>query len=389
MTSIHDIPLLPFYLRWHRHERSYGRITSDFDTFLLLLEELAQGHGLFSKADLLMLCKTVFLKPGHEEEDFERMFHQYISTLKPKEEKKKDQEPNLADKTKGEGKRTKDDPVKDRDTQKRKDADQPIDSDKTPQELTGIQEQQEMISIYFEDVDSTVEGIRMNSSQRDVSQLIFQKAFIIQGDDYLLPNRVLKQAWRSMRTLQEVGPKRTLDVEKTVRKVAETGFLGKPVLKADAQNTATLTILIDASPSMVAFSGLAEKVIRTAQQDRHFKDLKVFYFDNVPGDYLFRDSILQDPIDIAEFLKLPRTSVLVFSDTGAARGLMNWDRVTESLAFIDLINAPHFVWVNPMPRERWENTTAEVVALKTKAMFAIDPLEFRNAIKMLRGKLRR
>jgi len=301
-----------------------------------------------------------------------------------------------------------------KDTARKSDAEQPTDPVDTPADKSAVDatdnkpaespteaeeskqtssseelvEQGGMISIYFEEAGQGLEGIQMDSSQRDISELIFQKSFIIQGDDYLLPTRVLQQAWRSMRNLQEVGVKRLLDLDKTIRQVANTGFLGKPALRADYQNTAQLTILIDDSPSMVAFAGLAEKMIRTATQDRHFQDLRVFYFDNVPEDYLFRSPGLQNPVDIADFLLQPRSSVLVFSDAGAARGMLNWDRVSETLAFIKLINAPHFVWVNPIPRKRWEHSSAELIALKTGLMFSSNPLEFRNAIKQLRGKLR-
>ncbi|HKK76044.1 MAG TPA: hypothetical protein VJ953_13280 [Saprospiraceae bacterium] len=388
MPDIHDIPLLPFFLRWRHYERSYGRLTSDPETFLLLLEELARGYGLFTRADLLILCKTVLLKPGHEEQDFERMFNQYLRQIQARQ-----QEKDTARKSDAEQPTDPVDTPADKsavDATDNKPAESPTEAEESKQTSSSeeLVEQGGMISIYFEEAGQGLEGIQMDSSQRDISELIFQKSFIIQGDDYLLPTRVLQQAWRSMRNLQEVGVKRLLDLDKTIRQVANTGFLGKPALRADYQNTAQLTILIDDSPSMVAFAGLAEKMIRTATQDRHFQDLRVFYFDNVPEDYLFRSPGLQNPVDIADFLLQPRSSVLVFSDAGAARGMLNWDRVSETLAFIKLINAPHFVWVNPIPRKRWEHSSAELIALKTGLMFSSNPLEFRNAIKQLRGKLR-
>jgi len=388
LPDIHDIPLLPFFLRWRHYERSYGRLTSDPETFLLLLEELARGYGLFTRADLLILCKTVLLKPGHEEQDFERMFNQYLRQIQARQ-----QEKDTARKSDAEQPTDPVDTPADKsavDATDNKPAESPTEAEESKQTSSSeeLVEQGGMISIYFEEAGQGLEGIQMDSSQRDISELIFQKSFIIQGDDYLLPTRVLQQAWRSMRNLQEVGVKRLLDLDKTIRQVANTGFLGKPALRADYQNTAQLTILIDDSPSMVAFAGLAEKMIRTATQDRHFQDLRVFYFDNVPEDYLFRSPGLQNPVDIADFLLQPRSSVLVFSDAGAARGMLNWDRVSETLAFIKLINAPHFVWVNPIPRKRWEHSSAELIALKTGLMFSSNPLEFRNAIKQLRGKLR-
>lgn len=355
---------------------------------MLLLEELAKGYGLFCQADLLMLCKTVLLKPGHDEKDFEQLFHQYLRQMQqlPKDNQK--QTSSSPTQTKPEPDRANTENSEEVKTEAEKETTQksadPLDPS-TPDELI---QAKEMISIYFEDAPKSGGGFRMDSSQRDISKMIFQKAFILQGDDYLLPTRVLQQAWRSMRSLQEVGTKERLDLEETIRQVAQTGFLGAPALKAAYQNTAELTLLIDASPSMVAFTGLARKITQTAAQGSHFKRLRIGYFNNIPEDYLFGSPGFQDPIDIAEFLWAPSRSVLVFSDAGAARGYLNWERVSETLAFLEVLNTPNFVWVNPVPRERWEHSTAEVLALKIETMFSSHPMEFRNAIKQLRGKLK-
>ncbi|GAB5554009.1 MAG: hypothetical protein Sapg2KO_36000 [Saprospiraceae bacterium] len=384
-----DIPLLPFLLRWRAYERSFGRLTSDPETLLLMLGQLAKGYNLQNKEDLYSLCKILLLKPRHEEAAFRQLFEEYLLEIVEIARRKAEQEskdknlesdsdrPGITDSLVEE-------PESSSDPQAPKEAKEqsPISSTET----TSLPSSEETISLFFANADAVVEGISVETEKQGMDEIIFQKAFIIKGDDYLLPGRVLKQAWRSMRNLQEIGRQNILDVDQTVQAVAEKGFLDRPVFKAAYQNTTQLTLLLDASSSMVAFSDLGQKIIETAKQDRHFQHLRVFYFDNLPEDYLFYDEQMTEPIDIRDFLNLPKTPVLIFSDAGAARGLLNWDRVKQTIAFLDLLAAPKWTWINPMPRTRWLDTTAELIADHSQHMFECNSLEFRNAIKMLRGK---
>ena len=386
MQSNQSIPLLPFLLRWRAYERSYGRLTSDPETLLLMLEQLEKGYHLQSAHDLYSLCKVMLLKPGHDEAAFQHLFFQYldeIAAVARRESTKDSSQPNQTT-------APSDDVLKEEKTEVIP-KEPPAQSKEKPPvasaESTSVPQTDETISLFFADADAVVEGISVATEQQNMDEIIFQKAFIIKGDDYLLPKRILKQAWRSMRHLQEVGPKNILDIDQTVQTVANNGFLDQPVFKAAYQNISTLTLLIDASPSMVAFSDLGQKMFQTAGQDRHFQNLRVFYFNNLPEDYLFYDERMMEPIEIADFLNLPKTPLLIFSDAGAARGLLNWDRVKETIAFLQVVAAPKWAWINPMPRERWLNTSAELIADQSQHMFECNALEFRNAIKMLRGKL--
>lgn len=354
-----------------------------------MLGQLGKGYNLQNKEDLYSLCKILLLKPRHEEMAFRQLFDEYlleIAELARRKAENESKEKPLASETDGQvsGKEIEDDALSSKETQGPADTKEqpPISSTET----TSLPSTEETISLFFANADAVVEGISVETEKQSMDEIIFQKAFIIKGDDYLLPGRVLKQAWRSMRNLHEVGSQNILDVDQTVQAVAQKGFLDRPVLKAAYQNTTQLTILLDASSSMVAFSNLGQKIIETAKQDRHFQKLRVFYFNNLPEEYLFYDERMTEPIELADFLNLPKTPVLIFSDAGAARGLLNWDRVKDTLAFLDFLAAPKWTWINPMPRERWLDTTAELIADQSQHMFECNSLEFRNAIKMLRGK---
>ena len=67
------------------------------------------------------------------------------------------------------------------------------------------------------------------------------------------------------------------------------GFLKEVVYKPQLVNRTHLIILIDDSPSMAAFQGLARQLVETARADKGVKHCDVYYFKNVPERYLFKD----------------------------------------------------------------------------------------------------
>jgi hypothetical protein len=51
------------------------------------------------------------------------------------------------------------------------------------------------------------------------------------------------------------------------------------------------------------------------------------------------------------------------------------------------MHTPLIAWLNPMPRERWAGSSAQVIAnLLHGHMFQMDPDGFSNAIDVVRGQ---
>ena len=75
-----EIPLFEFFSALRQYDReSLGRPGLGTDEFVLVLEQLAQGHGQFSETNLYVLCKLLWLKPYHNEKVFRQYFEQYLS----------------------------------------------------------------------------------------------------------------------------------------------------------------------------------------------------------------------------------------------------------------------------------------------------------------------
>jgi uncharacterized protein with von Willebrand factor type A (vWA) domain len=83
-----------------------------------------------------------------------------------------------------------------------------------------------------------------------------------------------------------------------------------------------------------------------------------------------------------------RPGIIIFSDAGAARGLYNQQRVNWTYYFLTRLRrvARQITWLNPMPANRWTNTTAAAIATFVP-MFAVDQQGLQRAVGVLRGQV--
>ncbi len=200
--------------------------------------------------------------------------------------------------------------------------------------------------------------------------------------------RQIFQTWRYYRRWQPAGLPVELDVEGTVKSIYATGvFLGAVFLPRRA-NQAKLTMLIDCGGSMRPFSALADALIDSASRSG-LCNRKVYYFHDVPGEYLFTDASLNDGIALETIIpSFSKTGVLIFSDGGAARGSADESRAKQTQRLIQAIQdyTPNIAWLNPMPQTRWSGTTISYLQqLCDISMFPFDRNGIEGAINTLRG----
>ncbi|MEM7034702.1 MAG: hypothetical protein AAF629_34500 [Chloroflexota bacterium] len=217
-----------------------------------------------------------------------------------------------------------------------------------------------------------------------------------------LTEREMKQGWRYLRRMVRQGIPTELDVPSTIRNAAREGFVN-PVLRPRRVNKANLIFLIDRLGSMVPFHMLGEQMVKTMREAGRLGLSQVYYFHDVPPmgprqnskslqreHLLFRQEAIINVIPLrdimADFNPL-QTTVLIFSDAGAARGRKDTERVeatTHFLGELAYLNLHHIAWLNPMPQVRWENTTAETIA-RLVPMMPSTRKGFYQAIDVLRG----
>jgi uncharacterized protein with von Willebrand factor type A (vWA) domain len=204
----------------------------------------------------------------------------------------------------------------------------------------------------------------------------------------VVSSRALAVLWRRFRRLERSGPKTELDLNATIEERSRRGFVPQPVMRARRVNRARLVILIDASNSMAPWRPFLDS-IETSMLASRLVAPDIFYFNNVPRRAVHRTIEQSDPLPVLQALRQRQgASLLIVSDAGAARGTLNHKRVKESAEF--LANAARLmrsiVWLNPMPRARWVNTSAGRLASRSGAVFLpLDVSSLILAVDVLRG----
>ncbi len=205
-----------------------------------------------------------------------------------------------------------------------------------------------------------------------------------------ITQRQMKQGWRYLRRLVREGPQTELDIEATVQEIGQQGFLLKPILLSPRTNRAKLILLADRDGSMLPFHKLSQRLTETARLAGRLGKADIYYFHNCPVQYIYRDSLFQEAELVEDFFKKTdsrQTVVLLFSDAGAARGSFNPERAELTKQFLNQLRQKirYIAWLNPMPRKRWVDTTAEEIA-QFIPMFEVSRQGFQSAINVLRGR---
>lgn len=208
--------------------------------------------------------------------------------------------------------------------------------------------------------------------------------------EYLpVTRRQMKQSWRFLRRPVRQGPRTELDIDATVEQFGRKGSFLEPVLVPRRVNQTELLILVDHDGSMVPFHDLSKRLVDTAVHAGRLGKTSLYYFQNCPTGYLWKDPYRQEaqaiPILLEQLSK--RTVVMIVSDAGAARGGFNQHRLNLTIEFLELLNnrVGYGTWLNPMSQERWDNTTAASIAGHI-SMFEVSRQGFQQSIDVLRGR---
>lgn len=200
--------------------------------------------------------------------------------------------------------------------------------------------------------------------------------------------RQMKQNWRQLRRLVREGPPQDLDLP-AVAKLSREGILLEPVLVPRRSNRAEIALLIDQGGSMVPFHSLSRQLIETAERGGRLKQTSVYYFHNYPDHYLYTDPARLKARSISDVLEEigEKTAVFVVSDAGAARGTYDPDRLEYTQEFLSQLgqSVRYYVWLNPMPSDRWLHTTAGEIA-RLVPMLEMSREGLNTAIDILRGR---
>ncbi|MTJ55631.1 SUMF1/EgtB/PvdOfamily nonheme iron enzyme [Anabaena sp. UHCC 0253] len=204
---------------------------------------------------------------------------------------------------------------------------------------------------------------------------------------YYLPisRQKLQGSWQLL--IQELtGNVRQIDIPNTVIDITKHGFFTQAVFTYPKTKYREVVLLIDQGGSMTPFHPLCR------QLQQVYQTAKVYYFHNSPTDELYHDPQCwqgQSLTSILSKFSPQQTLVIIISDAGAARGRTVPDRWEETYDFLEKLipKAKKIAWLNPLPRFRWLDNTAEEIAKINSAvpMFALETGEFQAMVKWLLG----
>jgi uncharacterized protein with von Willebrand factor type A (vWA) domain len=215
----------------------------------------------------------------------------------------------------------------------------------------------------------------------------FARRFVLQPQT-VISERALVVLWRRFRSVMRSGPKTELNIEATIAERCRVGILVRAILRAPRVNRARLLVLADASPSMAPWWPFLETVLQSLALSR-LEKAEMYYFNNLPGVSLFRRPNLTGAQRTDTILNsASNAGLLIISDGGAATGRSNPQRIRRTVEFLDraVLVSRSLVWINPLPKRRWEGTTAGALALRGGITFLpLDVPSLIRAVDILRG----
>ncbi|MFK7921846.1 MAG: hypothetical protein AB8H47_07805 [Bacteroidia bacterium] len=379
-----QLPLYRFFQALRKANFALG--VSDYG---LLLDALNGGFGLRDEADLLRLCRTLWFKPGQSWEVFQEQFYQAL------DEARKSLEDSRIDAPKAiiqddSGPKPEEvssptlDTVGDIDDQGQFDSRESQDIDTSESQTEAGEFVHLSIASSAELAGDSLQGIEEVQSQ------VLQQSFLFQGRYQAISPRQLTQSWRYLPDRTLPRPSESIDINKTVDQIAKSGRLEHLVYETQQVGIARLLILLDYEGSMVAFHDLAEQIAASAPKS-DTKTPNTLYFHDVPGPILFQDPDQTKAYQISElapYFRHRKASILIISDAGAARGRYDRQRIIQTQSAIKQLQllGQHIAWLNPVPRNRWQGTSAEFIDKLLVPMFEINSLGMQQAVNALRGK---
>lgn len=245
------------------------------------------------------------------------------------------------------------------------------------------------------------------SSNTNKKKEAFDNEYVYSNDYHIISFREMIQSWRYFRLTQPLGFSDEPDVPALIQQVAQDGmFTEMKYKKAFVNREDSLLIFADRRGSMAPFHGLVDSLVKTAKREGGHHKAQVYYFQNYALDYVYANPHFTHPKRVDAVLSKVsqlHSYVMIISDAGASKGHLNKGRIAAT-GFIEQANGQYemdrnsflskllrltkdVVWLNPMPRDRWKGTSAEIIAqmpaVKMYSLHDSNRLGFTFAVKDL------
>jgi uncharacterized protein len=182
------------------------------------------------------------------------------------------------------------------------------------------------------------------------------------------------------------------DLDATIDRIGREGIYCDEVYRPIPQKKVDFLLLVDDSNAMRPFAPAVKPFMDMVEQRKRAQTL-TYYFDLYPTDYLFHQQrpLWGIPIEqILGNLEKQRTVAIIISEGGAASPIYRQERVKGISIFLGRLvpKVREVLWINPLPPQRWKDTTAETIATALAGrMVFLDPQNWRSLTSMKEFKL--
>ena len=384
MESAEKYPFLyRLFLLIQQYDRKLGHRALGLKEYYALLEALNRGVGLADEVHFKKVCTLLWLKPHHDRERFDQLLEGGLQGFFREAGMDEERTGTGFPRTAAAGSGT-------------QQAEKYPKSASAPQAAAEAGEamqkgkeaalNEDSIIVSFENASPDKGEGQLKLDIEALTQDINRFHFQLKGNYFDLRFRQLQQGMRSMRRRERDEGRKRIDLEATLEKAARQGFLEDFVMRNGFRWLTDLFLLIDRGNSMAAFEPFSDELIAAADGDGNVQRV-IVYFNEAPLDHLFLDKYRRETIAADRIAEAASQAVLILSDAGAATGKVEASRVELTVRFLARIRKHRVAWLNPMPRNRWEGTSAEYIALYVN-MFSLDATELGNAVKFFKAKLK-
>ncbi|MEC4983356.1 MAG: hypothetical protein SAJ37_08955 [Oscillatoria sp. PMC 1068.18] len=180
------------------------------------------------------------------------------------------------------------------------------------------------------------------------------------------PNQ-LEKTCRAFHRSRSKSSRLEIDLDATIDRIQREGIFSDMVLRPTRIGKSELLVLIDDNNGMIPYQPMLRPLIETLQRDRLIFS-RFYRFTNYPDDYLFcwgQPNNVETINSLLPKLHRDRTTVLIFSDAGAATRNYSQQHINEINKFLTRLHPyiHQWLWINPLPSYRWQQTSAHAIAL--------------------------